>query len=136
MLDSEKLEARDQATCSSCYYRKYSPGFGHFRDSGIRSGIYFVVCEVVSRHRLLPIVKIGCTKDVRRRSHDRYVDNPADLYLVHFVPVFPATRKELQDKEKEFHCRFENYRVRGEWYDFEKVAKDMGWDWNTFITEE
>lgn len=63
------------------------------------------------------VVKIGFTTNLRQRWAALRIANPETTFICHFV-------KGTQRTEREFHKRFSEYRVRGEWFDIRgRLAK-------------
>jgi hypothetical protein len=75
----------------------------HYRSSDTSGWTYFIEAPD------LKIVKIGAAKDLVPRFHSIQVCSPVDLVL--------AAAINGRGQEPGLHRRFEEWRVRGEWYD-------------------
>ena len=68
----------------------------------------------------LDYYKIGESKHTEKRMKQHQTSNPFDLNV-----VLKIHSKEPKKLEKELHSRFENVRIRGEWF---KLADEDIWD--------
>ena len=104
---------------------------------GTKSGVYFLAGKFIIDNELVPLVKIGHTKNIsKRRQKGFYTDNPSSLYLIFFHTVFDEkTRKEV---EKDYHYKFREHRLREnrEWFHLKPVVEGLGLDWEKMNEEQ
>lgn len=140
-LDRNKLYNMELSIRDQAFYRQHQKfALYAYRDAGIKSGIYFLLGMFIVEGILTPLVKVGYTVNLKKRwqrisTTYRAGDNPSDMYVIHFVPIF-APISELRKQEALWHYKFISFRVRGEWFSFKPVAELMGWDYNSFFTAE
>jgi hypothetical protein len=78
--------------------------------------VYFITARDVG------MVKIGCAYDPLSRLRDIQVCCPVELKI-------EAVMKGFYQEEREFHARFAEHRVRGEWFritpDIESIMAEL-----------
>ena len=118
-------------------YITYKPEEYHLRGTkGVKAGVYFIVGMFVINNELIPLVKIGETKNIFYRKKGFYTANPSDLYLIYFYRAFDE--KERKELEKNYHYRFKEYRFRNnrEWFHLKPIVRDLGLDWEKMNEEQ
>lgn len=65
-------------------------------------------------------VKIGRSKDPQARLKDHQTSNPYELWIIAQIPV-----NNSETVETELHERFDEKRVRGEWFELEHDDYDV-----------
>ena len=119
-------------------YKKtgYRDNLGNWinRLKGTKKGVYFLAGMFVIDNELVPLVKIGQTNDVTKRKHQIYGSNPSTLYLIYFHKAFDE--KERKEIEKDYHNKFNKYRVKREWFHLKPVVEELGLDWKRMNEEQ
>ena len=86
----------------------------------MKSYVYVIECRVDESSSKNNPVKIGYTKNLKKRLAELQVGNHFPLYLL--AAVAYETEEEAREKEAHYHTMFKRHNLRGEW--FKPIVKE------------
>lgn len=86
------------------------------------------IIESASRN----VVKIGRTNDIKRRTRELQVGNPARLYTRYIIETKCFSAQEV---ERFLHMRWNRYKILGEWFEIPVQEIDTEIDCVKFVDD-
>ena len=68
-------------------------------------------------------IKVGKANNVKRRLHELQIGNPIKLTLISTIECY--SEEEAYEVEKYYHTKFQEYCVKGEWFDLPAALLQM-----------
>lgn len=85
------------------------------------SYIYFIACNIDKHKEWRNRVKIGYSRDPKKRLEELQIGNPVKLSMLYFFPVNEFQAKRL---EGELHRKFKFLNVGGEWFEIRWAIRE------------